>query len=299
MIAYINTQCGQNKSSSEDRVLIQDEIVLEQRKAKSFTHGIVAVADGVGGNNAGAVAAYQVCKGLMEVPEPTNEDFVRINEELIEKSKENENLRDMATTASGLVFAQSGRCSGFHVGNTRIYAIQAGQYLKQLTVDDTVVNYLVRTGKLSEEEAINYPAKNEITACFGGGKIALLKIKTFNVDIEDTPLFLLTCDGIHDTLSLDDMEDIICEADGNWQQAVDALVVSAKESGSTDDCSAVIIDCNADDLCETINEEKVEEIKPEILDKAQSEENTNDDKNTDNNPKKAFFGLFHPSKKTE
>ena len=246
MKVYISSAAGKNKTDSEDRTLAGQQVYLEGNHAIEIESGYVALADGVGGNNAGAVAAFNICKGTAALSEPTVEGFQALNNPLIQKSIDHEGFRKMATTLSGIYFTKGKAPLCFHVGNTRIYAIQAKQYLKQLTEDDTVVNYLVKTGKLREEEAATYPARNEITACFGGGSTALLKMKLFYTDLH-CQQYLLTCDGIHDTLSIDSMEDVLERCNGNWEQVTENLIQTAQESGSNDDCTAVIIDCSEEE----------------------------------------------------
>lgn len=241
MQIYLNTQRGVGKPESEDRVLVGRGTYEDSFTELARSAGIVAVADGVGGNNAGGQAADIVCSELAKIDELTLETFQHINVLLLERSASDPKLSGMATTLSGIHFTPAGRMMYFHVGNTRIYAIQARRYLTQITRDDTVVDYLVRSGKLSEEEALSYPSRNEITACFGGGQTQLLKIVLRELDRVKFTHFLITSDGVHEYLFLDDMEDILDDADGDWASAVQLLVQKAKENGSKDDCTAVII----------------------------------------------------------
>lgn len=247
MKVYLNTVGGSHSRFSEDRVLVGQEIFLDDSAARSFARGNVVIADGVGGNRAGAVAAFKVCKMISELDAPTEEDFIRINNIIIEQGLADENRRNMATTLTGICFEGSGSAYYYHVGNTRLYSIQAGLYLNQITEDDTVVNHLVKTGKLTEEEAITYPKRNEITACFGGSSPSLLQMTIGDVDLKKHSCFLLTCDGIHESVTIDEMEDILAEDGGDWDLVVERLVATAKVNGSTDDCTAVIIDCTAEE----------------------------------------------------
>ena len=242
MKVFFYTTKGVDKTESEDRVLVGQNVFSEMESCVEITFGNVAIADGVGGNLGGGVAAQFVCERIARLIQPKAEDLYAINESLIEKSNQDGSLSGMATTISGICFNEGTSAFIYHVGNTRVYAIQAQQYLNQLTTDDTVVAFLVRTGRLTEEEAAEYPAKNEITACFGGGKASLLNASFIPIDTEAHRQLLLTCDGIHDVLSVDDIEDVVSAADGDWAKAVNDLVFSAKEKGSTDDCTAVIID---------------------------------------------------------
>lgn len=94
------------------------------------------------------------------------------------------------------------------MGNTRVYAVVNGKYLKQLTRDDTTLEYLLATGQLDSFTAESFERKNEITACFGADNTALLKLKQIDTSGQDT--LIVTSDGIHDYVSLDEMEDIYC-----------------------------------------------------------------------------------------
>lgn len=239
---YLKTSRGMDKTASEDRVLVGKNIYVETDAVVDLDEGCVAVADGVGGNQAGDVAAEQVCLAVSESEKLDEARFSAINGNLIEKSRGCDAYRDMATTLSGFYCSTSGNLSLFHVGNTRIYSIQAKRYLMQLTEDDTVVEYLLKTGKLTEDEVLSYPRRNEITACFGGGKESLLTIKLSNMAQKDFSHLLITSDGVHEYLTVDDMEDLIDDARGDWVQAIEALVSEAKKRGSVDDCSAVIVE---------------------------------------------------------
>ena len=265
MRVYLCSLGGKHTRFSEDRVLVGKEVFLDTAATADLEKGNVVLADGVGGNRAGAVAAFKVCTMISELETPTKDDFARINDVIIEQGRADENRRNMATTLTGINFSGEGAAFVYHVGNTRLYVIQAGMYLKQITEDDTVVNYLVKTGKLSEEEALTYPKRNEITACFGGSSPALLSIKMFDLDLEKQTRFLLTCDGVHEILTIDEMEDIIAECNGDWEDATKRLVNEAFEKGSTDDCSAVIIDCIVE-----VNQNGTE-VSEECHDSARSE----------------------------
>ena len=172
----------------------------------------------------------------------SNEDTVdlellsQINTDLIALSGSSPLYSKMATTLSGVQFANEST-QVFHVGNTRVYTLQSGKYLKQLTADDTTLNYLITSGQLSVEEAERFDKKNEIIACFGGGTPALFKAKLSFDDIA-SPL-VLTSDGIHDYLSADDLEDVIDEY-GISLQACEKLIEQARRNGSTDDASVIM-----------------------------------------------------------
>lgn len=233
------TQKGIDKTENEDRIVVGKSILAEGTLFAEIENGILAVADGVGGRNAGSVASHFVADKICFLSDVTMEKLQRINEELMLLSTENAKQNGMATTLSGVLFSDC-KARLFSIGNTRVYLLQSGKYLKQLTVDDTTLSYLLSTGQLTAEEACKFDRKNEITACFGGGTTELFKIKLANIDTNGAPI-MITSDGIHDYLTVDQMEDIIDEF-GLSEKACKEMINTARENGSCDDISIVLGD---------------------------------------------------------
>lgn len=231
------TQKAPNKHENEDRIIVGKSIVAEGNFVTEITDGCIAIADGVGGHNAGYVASHFVANNLAMSKNITVELLEHINAELLELAKSKDEYRGMATTLSGIELSQE-HIRLFSVGNTRIYTIQSGKYLKQLTTDDTTLNYLLTTRQLKQEEADSFDRKNEITACFGGGAIDLCKIKLNVIEQLSSPV-LMTSDGIHDHISIDQMEDIISEC-GISSATCEKMIEAARNSGSTDDISILL-----------------------------------------------------------
>lgn len=230
------TQKGPNKAENEDRIIVGKSIISEGIFQTQLENGIVAVADGVGGNNAGAVASHYVAKQLSSLDAVSEKELTRINEELLSLSLECPAYENMATTLSGIA-SINGAVQVFSIGNTRVFLLQGRKYLKQLTTDDTTLNYLLATGQLSPEEAESFDRKNEITACFGG-TAHLFKMKCSTIESLSSP-FVMTSDGIHDYVSIDLMEDIIAD-NGITVSACEAMIAAARDAGSKDDISIVI-----------------------------------------------------------
>ena len=231
------TQKGSAKAENEDRIIVGKDIIAEGIYETELTGGIVAVADGVGGNNAGAVASQFVAERLTALEDISKQVFVEINEGLLQLSFSQADYNNMATTLSGIAFCGEETWL-FSIGNTRVYLLQSQKYLKQLTSDDTTLNYLRSIGRISDEEAETFDRKNEIIACFGGGMASLFNIKCDEIDAVVGP-FIMTSDGIHDYVSLDQMEDII-EEYGVTVAASEALIAAAREGGSFDDISIIL-----------------------------------------------------------
>lgn len=239
MKIYAATQKGVQKVQNEDRVVLNQNILSMGIHECEYAEGFVAVADGVGGNNAGAVASQFVAEKLGKC-DHTIENLTEINRKLIERSRTDEALAGMATTLALMDFTvDSAKIT--YVGNTRVYAVVNGKYLKQLTRDDTTLEYLLATGQLDASTAEYFNRKNEITACFGAGNPALLKLKKIDVSVQD--ILIITSDGIHDYVSLDEMEDIYCAADDTDDKMVfcKKLIEQAVENGSMDDASVMVL----------------------------------------------------------
>ena len=243
MKIYAMTEKGDH-SENEDRILINDTIVSAGTfEAKCDSNLKICVADGVGGNNAGAIASSFVCESLKTIVPSGKNDLVDINSQLLTKSTENANYNGMATTLSGICISDE-KASSFHIGNTRIYVFQ-GNYIKQITEDHTSVNWLVKTGKLSKKEAETYDRRNEITACFGGGNPALINYLVFeesNEALSNAKRIILTSDGVHEYVSVDELEDVLNNEALEPISMCKEIINLAKAIGSTDDKSIVIID---------------------------------------------------------
>lgn len=240
---YAATRVGKNHSVSEDAVLIGTEILRDTETVMEYPEtGFVCIADGVGGNSRGDQASQLVLEGLLSLDLTTvslDTGLHKVNEDLIQKAKET-GLSDMAATLTGICHSERD-CQLLHIGNTRAY-IKQGNYLKQLTSDHTTYNWLKSTGQIEAAEGCN---KSEITNCFGGGDPALLS-KLVITDIASFSMMVLTSDGIHDHVDIDDLEDIIC-GDIPRGEICSRIIEKAVADGSEDDMTVVII-CPAEEM---------------------------------------------------
>lgn len=231
------THKGLQKQVNEDRIIIGETILSDGVFEGQLTEGVLAVADGVGGHKAGAVASQFVAEGICRWETVSEDRFYDLNDQLLARSQADPDLSGMATTLSGLCLGSS-KAQLFSVGNTRIWQLQSGKYLKQLTHDDTVLQYLLDAGQLTEAEAETFDRKNEITACFGGGSPLFFSIAVQETKLPPAPI-LITSDGIHDHLSVDNME-MILEELGLTGDACCAMIAAAWQTGSTDDTSILL-----------------------------------------------------------
>lgn len=159
------------------------------------------------------------------------------NKELLYYASLNPGKENMATTLTGMI-ATSESCFMFHVGNARVYGLQ-GNYLKQFTEDQTTYQWLLNMGQIESAEKCN---KNEITHCLGGGNkqygcaVFVKENKALNM----YKRLLLTSDGIHEYVSIDELEDFM--AGEVSERTMKLLLGKASENGSLDDKTVIVID---------------------------------------------------------
>lgn len=241
MKVYAMTQKG-NHPENEDRILVNGTIVSDGFYSTEADEVFVGVADGVGGNNAGAVASEFVCSNLIGTEEISKETVQNVNAELIKKSLSNDSLNKMATTLSAIMIRTEGT-KYVHIGNTRICVFQ-GNYMRQITEDHTTVQWLVKMGKISKKEAETYEKRNEIIACLGGGNDALAQMLVVedSETVHNAKRIIITSDGVHEQVSVDELEDFLNESSGDYEAVCAAIIKRAVENGSQDDKSIVIIE---------------------------------------------------------
>ena len=155
-----------------------------------------------------------------------------INSDLLRYASEIKGKEKMAATFSAIIFGEQAQL--FHIGNTRIYAVQGG-YLKQLTNDQTTYNLLRFRGLYQEADNCN---KSELVSCFGGGTDRLFSPEI--VDVSAPKRFLMTSDGIHDHVDIDSIEEII-SSEKSYHEKSDELIQKALDNGSCDDMSIVFV----------------------------------------------------------
>ena len=125
-----------------------------------------------------------------------------------------------------------------HVGDSRGYILRNGD-LKQVTVDDSVVQALVDTGEISAEEAFHAPNRNIITRSIGTEKTVLPDITERFLSAGD--MLLLCSDGLSDLVMHDHIADILTANTDDLSIAIDQLMTAANDAGGTDNVTAILI----------------------------------------------------------
>ena len=201
-----------------------------------------AVADGMGGHNAGEVAsamAVQVFSEQMRkadhiTAETLHSAVERANEAVYRQALENEGMSGMGTTFSAL--AEEGDTAYLaHVGDSRIYLVRRGTII-QLTLDHTLVEEMVLMGKLTVREARVHPKRNIITRALGTEEQVQIDIVQMGVRPGDA--FFLCSDGM--TNYVDEREILrTAMSERDWQGKLKHLVAIALENGGADNITAL------------------------------------------------------------
>jgi protein phosphatase len=202
---------------------------------------LFAIADGMGGAQAGEVASRLATAALKEAGangggEQRIADLIQeANRRVYDRSSSDPNTSGMGTTIT-VALVEDDRVAFGHVGDSRAYLIRQAQ-MEQLTEDHSLVNELLKTGKLSREEAETHPQRSVITRALGTDPD--VDVDTFSVRAEEGDLFLLCSDGLTDMVSEESILDVVERNRGDIDGALDALVKAANRGGGQDNITVV------------------------------------------------------------
>jgi PPM family protein phosphatase len=220
---------------------------------------LFAVADGMGGAQAGELASSLAAAALRDEDSgPAGENGEQRVDELIQEANRRVYQRQsqdaaasgMGTTMTVALVDEELVAIG-HVGDSRAYLIRDGS-LEQLTEDHSLVAELVRSGKLSPEEAESHPQRSVITRALGTDPD--VDVDTFSVETKPGDLFLLCSDGL--TAMVDD-ETILADVERNrsdLKAAAKALVRAANRGGGEDNITVIFFEIAGapEDLDQTV-----------------------------------------------
>ncbi len=242
---YGITDKGKRREKNEDTFFARETI------DKRFL--VAGVIDGVGGYEGGDVAAAIASAVILQSLETISENVVDslrhaiiAANEKINEQKETGIYKQMACVLTCAVAdIQNNKCWYAHVGDTRIYLMRDHSLVK-ISRDHSVVGFLEESGRLSEEEAMRHPRRNEITRALGFDE----DINTSEDFIEtgESPflpgdLLLLCSDGLTDMISSGAIMQVLTSKKRIASKAK-ALVDAANEAGGNDNITAVLVENN-------------------------------------------------------
>ncbi len=219
---------GVSGKRNDDRAAVCGTVLKEGYFTCSRENGVIAaVFDGVGGEAFGNVAAETAARcfagsdGLRQNEESLRELILDVNRLIIDKQQRDSRFRGMASTASG-IYLENDSCLIYNVGDSKVFRYSGG-FLQQMTVDDSMGGHVISKWLGMQGLDVNVQRKQ-----FGRGD-----------------LFVVCSDGVSDTLSFEEWENILSgyvNREIQTETALRALVKKAIENGSPDNCTVMIVD---------------------------------------------------------
>lgn len=225
------TDVGRVRATNEDRFVARPPLFL--------------VADGMGGQNAGEVAAAitadlieaGAADGTIRTIADLAQALGRANAAVWQRAAADRELQGMGTTCTAMLVAGS-RALVAHVGDSRAYLLRRDE-LRQLTVDHTLMQRLVEEGRLRPADVATHPQRSVIVRAIGAA--ADLSPDRLTVELEPGDRLLLCSDGLTGPLAVDEIEATLAGTP-NPQAAAEQLVHLANAAGGADNVTALVVD---------------------------------------------------------
>jgi len=221
------TDTGRKRRRNEDAYVVQPPLF--------------AVADGMGGPQAGEVASRLAAAALEESSvagggeEQVAELIQEANRRVYKRSAEDAAVSGMGTTMT-VALVEDGTVAIGHVGDSRAYRLRDGAF-EQLTEDHSLVAELMRSGKLSPEEARIHPQRSVITRALGTDPD--VDVDVYTVEARTGDVFLLCSDGLVSMVADEAIQTTLARHRDDLDAAVKALIKQALKSGGEDNITVV------------------------------------------------------------
>jgi serine/threonine protein phosphatase PrpC len=202
---------------------------------------LFAIADGMGGAQAGEVASRLAAAALKESRadaggEHRIYDLIQeANRRVYDRSSTDPKTSGMGTTIT-VALVENGNVAFGHVGDSRAYLIRNGR-MEQVTEDHSLVNELMKSGKLSREEAEAHPQRSVITRALGTDPD--VDVDTFTIEAKSGDVFLLCSDGLTDMVGEREILELVERYRQDIDAALKSLVKAANRSGGEDNITVV------------------------------------------------------------
>ncbi len=224
----LRTDTGRQRRDNEDNAFARAPVFV--------------VADGMGGAQAGEVASKIATEtfeqGLPDSGSPEERLAERVreaNHQIYELSRSDRERAGMGTTLTA-AYVDDTSVAIAHVGDSRAYLFRDGT-LERLTQDHSLVEELVRQGKLTPEQAAGHPQRSIITRALGPE--ANVEVDTWTYPARAGDILLLCSDGLTTMISEDRVSEIL-GGSGSLQGTADALIDAANEAGGRDNITVVL-----------------------------------------------------------
>ncbi len=224
----LRTDTGRQRRDNEDNAFARAPVFV--------------VADGMGGAQAGEVASKIATEtfeqGLPDSGSPEERLAERVreaNHQIYELSRSDRERAGMGTTLTA-AYVDDTSVAIAHVGDSRAYLFRDGT-LERLTQDHSLVEELVRQGKLTPEQAAGHPQRSIITRALGPE--ASVEVDTWTYPVRAGDILLLCSDGLTTMISEERVAGILGEA-GSLDGTAQSLIDAANEAGGRDNITVVL-----------------------------------------------------------
>lgn len=231
------TDTGSKRKNNQDSIFFSDEPV-------GSLPNLYIVADGMGGHRAGDKASRMAIDITVEfIKKSTLENPIAIlkramiyaNNEIYKSANKDPDLVGMGTTMVAAV-ALDGKLYVANVGDSRLYVVNND--IRQITMDHSLVEEMIRSGELERKKGRNHPEKNIITKAMGSRDEVIPDF--FEIDMEPDDKYVLCSDGLSNMVEDDEIRDIVVDY-RDIEDATKALVDRANYYGGSDNISVVIV----------------------------------------------------------
>ncbi len=229
LAAAVATDTGRVRDNNEDYFVIDD------------VRALFAVADGMGGHRGGEVASHTAIESLrasIASGTPLPDAIVRANTDVIARAAGDDELAGMGTTLTAVVVTGPNQLLVGHVGDSRAYLLHESA-MQRVTEDHSLVEELMREGRLTPEQAEAHPQRAIITRALGVDDE--VDVDQYTLTVEAGDRVVICSDGLNTMVRDRDIERI-ASAESDPQRAADALVAAANEAGGEDNITIVVID---------------------------------------------------------
>lgn len=230
ILCAFRTDVGKVRANNQDAPIVSEKLRL------------YGVADGMGGHKGGEVASTSARDDLLRELEGKTPSVAtlsgaieEVNRQIYHQQEHDDALTGMGTTLSVLWMSDNFVYIG-HVGDSRVYLLRDGEF-KQMTLDHSLVEQLVREGVLTEEEAQNHPMRNIITRAIGTDES--VEVDVVVEERRKGDLWLACSDGLHGLVDDHQMRDALRQYAP--EKAADVLLKAALDAGGRDNVTLVIV----------------------------------------------------------
>ncbi|HEV3284124.1 MAG TPA: Stp1/IreP family PP2C-type Ser/Thr phosphatase [Solirubrobacteraceae bacterium] len=226
---YAGTDTGRQRRANEDSLLARSPLFV--------------VADGMGGAQAGEVASRIAVESFRPGLEDSSKPeaalatlAIAANSRIHELSHSNAEHAGMGTTLTA-VYVGDSEVAIAHVGDSRAYCLRAGELLR-LTDDHSLVDELMRQGRLTPEEAVEHPQRSVITRALGPEGTVEVDTRSFRARAGD--VYLLCSDGLTTMLDEEEIAEVL-RSHPVLRDAGETLIAKANEAGGRDNITVVLL----------------------------------------------------------